>query len=213
MGCDIHVLTEKYIDKKKLWYNADNWRINPYFGEDKYETKYNLQEVYFERNYELFTLLADVRNYHNNIKCICEPKGVPEDISEESLEEINRWDCDGHSHSYFTLKELYDFWIKMPDKVKRTGILIGETLEKFDNEGKNPEEWCQGYYGDEKYAQRTWETEYNPLTNFITKLIERFCDIYWVFWVKKEEYKTDEKLKEAIEKYGDKFRVIFFFDN
>lgn len=37
--------------------------------------------------------------------------------------------------------------------------------------------------------------------------------IFWGFWVKKEDYKTDDRIKQAIEKNGDNFRVIFFFDN
>lgn len=212
MGCDIHVLTEAY-NERIGWYNTDDWRINPYFGQDKYEEKYEINPVYTDRNYELFTVLADVRNYHHNIKCICQPKGLPDDMSEETKDYTDKWESNGHSHSWFTIKELYEYWLEMPKTVKRTGILVGDVLKKFDEDGEKPSEWCQGYWGNEKSEQRTWEVEYNPLDEFIKKAIKRFCEIFWVFGVKKEEYKTDEKIKKAIEQYGEKFRVLFFFDN
>ena len=213
MGCDIHVLTEKY-NKNKGWINVDDWRINPYYGDNEYETeKYEIKTCYDNRNYELFTVLANVRNYYNNIVCIKEPKGIPNDISEESNNYIENWGEDGHSHSWYTLKELYDYWVNMNGKTKRTGILVGSVLDNFDKKGEEPTLWSQGYWGNEKSARRTWEVEYNPLTEFITVLIERFCDEFWIFHIKKEEYKTDERLKKSIEENGDNYRVIFFFDN
>jgi hypothetical protein len=48
-----------------------------------------------------------VRNYGlDRIEPICEPRGVPEDASDGYRYVVDRWDGDGHSHSYFTLEEL-----------------------------------------------------------------------------------------------------------
>lgn len=84
MGCDIHLYTEsrRTINNEKKWINVDNWKLNPYYdGIDKYENEYKLNHAYSERNYNLFAMLADVRNYSNQ-KVISSPKGVPPDASE-----------------------------------------------------------------------------------------------------------------------------------
>lgn len=208
MGCDIHVLLEKQ-DSKNNWRNVDYWQYNYY--ED--EPKFDLIEFYWHRNYELFTVLANVRNYDDIVNYISEPKGIPDNCSKETQDYIDRWGCDGHSHSYYTLKELYDYWIKMSLKIKRRGILIGDVLEKFDKEGIEPDEWCRGTTTMQKHAWREWEAEYNCLDEFMNAFIDRFCKEFWIMNIKKEEYKTSEKFKEFVDKYGDKFRVVFFFDN
>lgn len=47
MGTDIHVLTERKYDGK--WINCDNWRLNPYFGEDQSELMYDLNPMQEKR--------------------------------------------------------------------------------------------------------------------------------------------------------------------
>ena len=63
MGCDIHIYTEslRRVNNVETWVNVDNWRINPYFGDE--EKEYTVCEIYQGRNYELFSFLAGVRNY------------------------------------------------------------------------------------------------------------------------------------------------------
>lgn len=61
--------------------------------------------------YDLYAILANVRNYED-FKCICEPKGMPEDSPLYSRYRNNYdtgefWDT--HSHSWLTLKEILDF--------------------------------------------------------------------------------------------------------
>lgn len=62
-------------------------------------------EPYEGRSYELFALLAGVRNY-DYVTPIHSPRGVPSDVSETVRKIIDRWGVDGHSHSYFTVAEL-----------------------------------------------------------------------------------------------------------
>ena len=65
MGTDIHVLTEKYYENKG-WFNTDSWRYNPYYDsedEDDCEDEMELVEIFDDRDYYLFSILADVRNY------------------------------------------------------------------------------------------------------------------------------------------------------
>ena len=85
---------------------AQNWRYNPYYqeGNDEGERMLNIESLYSGRNYELFGILAGVRDHNND--SIDDPRGLPEDVSEVTKKESDRWDGDGHSHSWLTLKEL-----------------------------------------------------------------------------------------------------------
>lgn len=127
MGCDIHFFTERYTKDNNYegpkdlseeretrlnvvledtmlypkWVSADKWSVSRY-DDDEWEA----DEIYGDRDYHLFGVLADVRG---NGPCISGgPKGIPEDISSGYKYILDRWDSDGHSHSYFTLSELMD---------------------------------------------------------------------------------------------------------
>ena len=111
MGCDIHIHIE-YNDTrnkqdKREWRCADWFRLNKYYGK-RGELKYNYVPVWKERCYDLFAILADVRNY-DNIEPISEPRGLPLDVSKEVLKDYRDWGDDAHSASYLTLQELIDF--------------------------------------------------------------------------------------------------------
>lgn len=115
MGCDIHFYVEKKIDGQ--WVTADEW------GDDKYDegrkTVDYKKQFYSGRSYNLFAILANVRNGRGfaGIKTgegfnpIDDPRGTPEDCCPEYRTMMDDYGCDGHSHSYFTLAELlaYDW--------------------------------------------------------------------------------------------------------
>jgi len=104
MGCDIHLFVEKKVEGE--------WRPvkgpNPYLGFTKNKTAETVLKdwAYTGRDYDLFATLANVRNYARGIKPISNPKGLPENLSEVVRSEADKWECDAHSHSYFTLAEL-----------------------------------------------------------------------------------------------------------
>lgn len=74
---------------------------------------------YSGRNYNLFSILADVRNGRGFAGCdtgdgfipIAMPKGMPEDVSPRVAVAREGWGVDGHSASWFTVAELdaYDW--------------------------------------------------------------------------------------------------------
>lgn len=113
MGCDIHF----YVEKKQ----ADGtWKAQGTFEKDEDESGWISQSsgcLYSGRNYNLFSILADVRNGYGfagvktgeGFKPISEPRGVPDDASPEYKAIVEQWDSDGHSHSYHTLRQLLDF--------------------------------------------------------------------------------------------------------
>jgi hypothetical protein len=91
MGCDIHLHVEVLIDGK--WNYFTNFE-------------------YAFRDYKVFSKMADVRNAEisekDYIKPITAPKGLPDNISELTQIFLNKHD--GHSHSWFNLKEIKIFY-------------------------------------------------------------------------------------------------------
>lgn len=130
MGCDIHL----YVEKRNAsgeWVTADTWHDDE--DEPGRKSVYlwgpGLKclagPLYSGRNYDLFAVLANVRNGYGVAGCdtgegfvpIAEPRGVPEDACREYLDEVSHWDGDGHSHSWLTLRELLDFdWLRVSTK-------------------------------------------------------------------------------------------------
>jgi hypothetical protein len=193
MGCDIHLYTERKqsINSVEKWVNIDNWKLNPYFSIDE-EDKYKLSPAFRIRDYRLFAILADVRNDCENIP-ISEPKGIPEDASEVVKSEIAVWDGDGHSHSFFTMKELYDYY-ENNKIIKFKGLTDAENAVKIDN-GEMPEWWCMAST-NKSYIYKEWTFENYTMKNLIERLETHF----------KSEYYDKERDSE-------KFRIVFFFDN
>jgi hypothetical protein len=120
MGCDIHTMAERGFEHngKTYWTGI----TDPVFDHDFYDPErpvagYNYPyttEPYGGRNYRLFAFLADVRNGRgfagidtgNRITPIADPRGVPEDASDEWKKCVEEWGADMHSTSWFTLAEL-----------------------------------------------------------------------------------------------------------
>jgi len=127
MGCDIHL----YVEQKNLdsgeWESQDVWEPDSYWepcddfvsgGKHPWTVPYR-HEYYGDRDYRLFSYLADVRNY-NSLRFLSNgrPKNhieslpirdFPADASAPVKAECERWEGDGHSHSWATLKELEEY--------------------------------------------------------------------------------------------------------
>ena len=127
MGCDIHTNVEVR--------QADgSWKIHEGSFIDN-------------RNYDLFAILANVRNGFGfagvttgaGFVPMAEPRGVPEDASPEYRAEAEQWDGDGHSHSYFTVAEMlaYD-WTQT---TKKTGLVSPTEFMHWKKDGE-PNGWC-----------------------------------------------------------------------
>jgi hypothetical protein len=108
MGCDIHmVLEQKHNDG---WVGIHSYPhldtttlYSMYPSSSSFERERRSGEWARSwpritgRDYELFAKLASIRGEG------LAPLGVPEDVSELARMHIDRWDCDGHSHSYLSL--------------------------------------------------------------------------------------------------------------
>lgn len=76
MGCDIHFFVERQNDDG-VWEHVGDDRVIDF------NTDWQNAPFYIGRNYRLFAILANVRNYHGGIEPIAEPRGLPEGLSKE----------------------------------------------------------------------------------------------------------------------------------
>jgi hypothetical protein len=88
--------------------------------------------VYQGRNYELFGVLAGVRD--NSMNPIDEPRGIPDDISNETRKEYELWGRDAHTPTYFTLNELLDFYHKKKKHQETLDLFLNGIKERFYQE-------------------------------------------------------------------------------
>lgn len=147
MGCDIHMCVE--IRHNGEWYCGDVFIKNKFFKEPNiigityekpdiegssleydnisyynFESEYNKVPLWSDRDYDLFSILADVRN--DGAPFISRPRGFPSDICKETRDSLGEDDYDFyHSASYFTLKEMQDWAATQPqDQVASLNHLI-----------------------------------------------------------------------------------------
>lgn len=155
MGCDIHLYVEKCVDGK--WVTADTWKPSEYEDEgDRLHVAYG-DHFYDGRNYDLFAILANVRNGYGfagiptgaGFVPIAMPRGIPDDACKEYKDTAESWDSDGHSHSWLTVAELLTYdWTQ---KIAKTGVVSLD--EYFDwngyyrHEGNGPRSYSGGVSG------------------------------------------------------------------
>ena len=201
MGCDIHMHVE---------YKTDNgWCCGDYFELDRRSTidnpRYYYIDLYDNRNYALFSVLANVRNYADT-EYIDEPRGLPDDVTDFVKEDYDSECWDVHSCSYFTLKELIDFH-KQAKPLKRTGLLSPSQLDALDNHGILPTSWCQGC-NIAGYERRKWEEENTVLVPLIERLIKRADELHLFY-----NFQFDENFEGRGYELSDEIRIVFWFDN
>lgn len=119
MGCDIHLYVEIKI--------GGQWYV------------YNHPHV--PRNYELFAIMAGVRNY-DKILPIAEPRGIPEDVSLVCGLDYAWLGQDAHSASYLTCEEMGRLLHWFEEREDWTyydafGFLFGDSIEDFREHSKS----------------------------------------------------------------------------
>lgn len=192
MGCDIHLYTETLntVNDVNAWRNVDLWEY------DYYDNKYTIHHAFSDRSYDCFAALADVRN-RGHIEPLSEPRGMPVDVCERTKEQF--WEGDGHSASWATLQEIYEYEAKH-GKTKQSGMVSPAQAAIIDTGGL-PSEWC-GATSDRSYVEREWTRDYSPVDRLIKAIEIRARDVFWLY---------DEKpIKKEL---AEKFRIVFFFDN
>lgn len=171
MGCDIHLIAEvrhRYsggsywkrvvppVNARCPWC-VKQWAERPFDAENAVQA---ITCWYCDRSYDVFAMIANVRNGYGFAGCdtgdgfvpISEPRGYPDDLSDEAKHWAHMYDHEhgaclergpgDHSESWVTLAELqaYD-WNKTTKK--RGCILLGAFADRMaQNEHGSPKEWC-----------------------------------------------------------------------
>lgn len=98
MGCDIHLYREKHVSGQ--WLSADVWKDE--YGDGAKDVPW--QQRFTDRNYNLFSILADVRTREEPPYKFAQ-RGMPPVLSAEVKEAYADGDG-GHSASFLYLHEL-----------------------------------------------------------------------------------------------------------
>jgi dihydrofolate reductase len=198
MGCDIHGVFQKQDSKTKTWEDV----------ESKYEG---------DRHYQLFAVLAGVRNGYgfagcpigDAVKPISEPRGFPRDFVLDAVNDQNyvchrgMWMGD-HSHSWLTGKQLLK-WYTNACTVTKTGILDREVYEAWDKKSF-PTSYCGGIDGPRIVVVKDTEKarKAQPQWTHIR------CT--WKSSLKDELKYFFDEVQRLQTKYGN-IRFVFGFDN
>lgn len=236
MGCDIHFYVENRVSG--VWQSADKWTPNKYAG-DEGEPPLSLDykdRFYSGRNYNLFGILANVRNGRgfagintgDGFVPISEPRGLPEDVSEQVGAESDRWDVDGHSHSWLTVAELlaYDWTqtTRLRGYVSAAGYYTWNRWRREDGDG--PESYCGdiGGRGIKKVSEQELRRRIEELTGgdwhrqedkVKEGLASVYCQVEWEQPYYKPACDFLSLTMPRLWRLGkpEDVRVVFFFDN
>ncbi len=180
MGCDIHLFVEVY--RKRRWTVIGNpQQLNE---SENYENW-----LWSGRNYRLFAILADVRNY-DGFEPIDYPRGLPKDVSPQIKRLAKGLAEDCHSHSWLNLKEFLDFdWDKSAGITTR--YVSPEAAKLYAETGEKPTSSCL-FTSDESWVSLSWELSY------------RQCCAGFLDEVLPELHVLGEP---------DQVRIVFWFDN
>jgi hypothetical protein len=223
MGCDIHL----YVEKREgdNWVSADTWEQD----EGGFFVPYKKQ-YYLDRNYSLFSILANVRNDHGFIP-ISEPKGLPKDASREVETLSKGYYPDCHSFSWFTLRELLDYdWTQI-------ATLSGwvSAIEYFrwcphrKGDGFGPRYFSGGVGGTsvKKITEQAMDEAINEIKNMYSKtymdlgnkiesLLEHtYCHVTWETPYYRESSGFLSEVIFHLLRLGkpEDVRIVFWFDN
>lgn len=191
--------------------------------------------MYRGRNYDLFAILADVRNSYgfagvsrgDRFEPIADSRGLPSDVNNDNF------DFGDHSFSWVTLREILD--VRWDTSIKRTGVISAKEFDEWDRT-KPPQSYCGSVGGKDVHTHN--ENVYMMLKN-TNKLPtgNNFVQVYWTetyrgavgtnffTWLKDEVYpaasfkEEDQdrvrkiRIEGATERSADDIRFVFGFDS
>lgn len=187
MGTDIHFYVEKRVNG--AWVTCDTWKKEDGYTDVDYKVQF-----FGDRNYDLFAILADVRNGHGfaGVKTgegfvpISAPKGWPEDCCPELRALFDRGI--EHTPSYLTVKEIMDYdWTQT---TKKQGWVDLSGWAQWKIKG-SPDNYSGGIDGglvvkvSQKQVQEAWDKislgrEPYALYHAEKETVEKVCSLLGV---------------------------------
>jgi hypothetical protein len=219
-----------------IWVSADRWTPNKY-ADDECEPPVRVEyedRIYSGRNYSLFAILADVRNGRGFAGCdtgdgfvpIDDPRGIPDDVSDSVKADADRWDADGHSHSWLTVAEMlaYD-WTQT---TKQRGFVSAPEFWKWNRwnrkNGESPDSYCGGVGGagirkvsEQEMIQllEPFGNEWSAQERIENELSSVYCQAEWEqpYYKAVRHFLSDTMPRLWQLGKPDEVRLVFWFDN
>jgi hypothetical protein len=257
MGCDVHMWVEVLrgepgpapgatlvleevngvwtdtTDRKLarfVWQKVGDTFPYPYYRDDEPVSEWNTlmtDQPYVGRNYDLFAILANVRNGYGfagavtgeGLNPISEPRGVPDDASPEYTAEVERWGRDGHSHSWLTLAELHAYdWDQV---TRKRGVVSPGEYQTFRINGR-PDSYSAGVSGSTVRMVDNAAMDTIVASSPVTSRDDWFAASHYteVWWEETSRSRCEDFLTTTLplldaltEDSGTDVRIVFFFDN
>jgi hypothetical protein len=148
MGCDIHLIVEARENENLTWYAHV---INPYVG----------------RPYELFSILAGVRGWHEESMT---PRGLPGDVSGDTKQLYDKGeDGEGfnyfHSASHVNLDE-FEYCLNVASEKMHQGL-----IDEYEEMGRRKKPPKEEYFKLER-----------ALLNYLRSTQDKGIELRIVFW-------------------------------
>lgn len=215
---------EGLLEQEAEWRTNTERDWNQEKGPDgKYPWKKNTAvQIEGDRNYDVFGMLANVRNGYgfagvetgDGFEPISEPRGLPKDVCKEILGESDSWDGDGHSHSWLTVQELKEYFAKERNAVK-SGVVDVAGYMQHKEKGQ-PDSWCGDTSGPG--IIKVTPTEMDRICRGKVKLAEGlrpYTRVRWNVDYKKAAGTFYTETLASLSKLGnpENVRIVFWFDN
>ena len=192
------------------------------------DNPYVVRGWYEARNYDMFAMLADVRNGRgfagtdtgDGFKPISKPRGFPTDASPEVRESYLEWDADGHSHSFHTVRQLLEYDWNQSTTCR--GFVDPLNYKKWVATGqrRSPEHWCGDVSGP-RVEKVSNEKMQELLSTSATSIEEEkdfpryYTQISWQVSYAQAAGRFLDLLQGSLTSLGpyDDVRIVFWFDN
>ncbi len=245
MGCDIHLYVERKTEKQNedgedIWEHIPSARyyesrehqaeVNAGYEKRGEKPPYDLSKANdlpcFDpgRNYDLFGMLANVRNGRGFAGCDTgdgfepvlgrkEPtRGIPRNASDFVKARVYDWDSDGHSHSHLTVAELLAY--DLDRTTKSRGVVDAREYIQFKEHG-HPDSWAGGIGGSGVLILSNEEMDKYVAAGCPKDGSQRFTQVEWSTSYRDEARRFFNKILPALAQLGphENVRIVFFFDN
>lgn len=122
MGCDIHIYSERWHEGQERWVPFDFYEYNEYRDEmlkwanncdeehQWHEPEFTNVEIGGARDYYRFGVLST--GVRGEMPFSFEPRGIPDDCSNNIKKHYEAYGCDAHSANWITLREFNDMYVK-----------------------------------------------------------------------------------------------------
>lgn len=226
MGCDIHLYVEIKQDGKWAW-----WDGQPIEEDEGHVYVDWEKQAYRGRNYDLFAILANVRNgtgfagvdIGDGFIPISMPRGIPDNSTEEYDRIVKSWGVDGHSHSYLTLDEIINTEEYWNQETKQRGWVSMSEYAKFKEKGE-PDSYSGGIFGASVVNVSNEEMDALLDKGVKDKSFDQalggtyYTQVEWG-----ESYREASRIDEIVQVLSEivgengltskELRIVFFFDN